>query len=47
MELDISDFEYSKLYKGIGVQEAVSEKMGHIEIKIQPIGFEFIIDKKL
>ena len=47
VELDLSDFEHSKLYKGIGVQEAVSEKMGHIEIKIQPVGFEFITDKKL
>lgn len=47
IELDLSGFEHSKLYRGIYEQEVISEEMSHIEIRIPPIGFEFLTDKKL
>ena len=45
VKIDLSEFKYADLYRGIYMQKPVAEKSGCIEIQVPPVGFEFITDK--
>lgn len=47
IEVDLTEFEHSMLYRGILCQEAENEYDGHIKISVPPVGIEFVTDKKL
>lgn len=45
-EIDISEFEYGKLTRGLGVGKDVLPRGGVIEITVPPVGYEIVIGQR-